>query len=108
MDGGAGASACPPRPLESRGGRRERLPHVRSALVPGVGRMLNQGHVVRKGTFELFSVSLVISRRSILQGAAVALGAPMINRGRFSLFAQSDAEYSALTVDLVRGSTVID
>jgi membrane dipeptidase len=70
--------------------------------------MLTNAHLVRKGTFELFSVSLVISRRSILQGAAVALGAPMINRGRFSLFAQSDAEYSALTVDLVRGSTVID
>ena len=50
----------------------------------------------------------VISRRSILKGAAAALGAPMINRGRFSLFAHSDAEYSALTVDLVGRSTVID
>jgi len=50
----------------------------------------------------------VISRRSILKGAAAALGAPMINRGRFSLFAQSRAEYSTLTLDLVRGSTVID
>jgi membrane dipeptidase len=50
----------------------------------------------------------VISRRSILKGASVALGAPMINRGRFSLFARSDAEYSALTVDLVRRSMVID
>ncbi|MGD0772102.1 MAG: membrane dipeptidase [Candidatus Solibacter sp.] len=50
----------------------------------------------------------MISRRSILQRTAAALGAPMINRGRFSLFAQSRAEYSTLTVDLVRGSTVID
>jgi membrane dipeptidase len=32
----------------------------------------------------------------------------MINRGRFSLFAQSETEYSARTVDLVRRSTVID
>jgi len=50
----------------------------------------------------------MISRRSVLKGAALALGAPMINRGRFSLFAQSATEYSARTVDLVRSSTVID
>ena len=32
----------------------------------------------------------------------------MLNRGRFALFAQSETEYSALTIDLVRSSTVID
>ena len=48
------------------------------------------------------------SRRSILEGAALSLCAPMINRGRLSLFAQSEAEYSVRTVDLVRRSTVID
>ncbi len=32
----------------------------------------------------------------------------MLNRGRFALFAQSDTEYSALTIDLVHSSTVID
>jgi membrane dipeptidase len=32
----------------------------------------------------------------------------MINRGRFSLFAQTAVEYSARAVDLVRNSTVID
>lgn len=32
----------------------------------------------------------------------------MINRGRFSLFARSETEYSVRTVDLVRRSTVID
>jgi len=32
----------------------------------------------------------------------------MINRGRFCLFAQSEAAYSARTLDLVRCSTVID
>jgi len=32
----------------------------------------------------------------------------MINQGRFSLFAQSNATYSARTIDLVRRSTVID
>ncbi len=32
----------------------------------------------------------------------------MINRGRFCLFAQGEAAYSARTLELVRGSTVID
>jgi len=50
----------------------------------------------------------MISRRSILKSTALACGAPMVNRGRFSLFAQSETEYSARTVDLVRRSTVID
>lgn len=50
----------------------------------------------------------MISRRSILRGAAVSLAAPFFNRGQFSLFAQSDATYSARTLDLVRQSTVID
>jgi membrane dipeptidase len=50
----------------------------------------------------------VISRRSLLRGTALALGAPLLNRGRFSLFAHDAAEYSARTIDLVRESTVID
>jgi membrane dipeptidase len=50
----------------------------------------------------------MISRRSVLKGAALSLGAPFINRGRFSLFAQDETEYSGRTVDLVRRSTVID
>ncbi len=50
----------------------------------------------------------MISRRSVLKGVALSLSAPMINRGRFSLFAQSETEYSVRTVDLVRRSTVID
>jgi len=50
----------------------------------------------------------VISRRSVLRGAVVSLAAPMINVGRFSLFAQSNMAYSARTIDLVRRSTVID
>jgi membrane dipeptidase len=36
------------------------------------------------------------------------LGAPLLNRGRFALFAGSLDQYSTLTVDLVRESTVID
>jgi membrane dipeptidase len=39
---------------------------------------------------------------------ACALAAPLINRGRFRLFAQSEREYCALTIDLVRSSLVID
>ncbi|MEO8025190.1 MAG: membrane dipeptidase [Bryobacteraceae bacterium] len=50
----------------------------------------------------------MLSRRTLLTGAALSLGAPMIHRGRFSLFAQSAAEYSARTLDLVQRSTVID
>ena len=51
---------------------------------------------------------LVITRRSILKSAALALAPPMINRGRFALFAQSKTEYSSRTLDLIRRSTVID
>ncbi len=42
-------------------------------------------------------------------GAGIgALCAPMINRGRYRLFAASNAEYSARGIDLVARSTVID
>ena len=50
----------------------------------------------------------MLSRRSILKSAALAMGAPMINRSRFALFAHSETEYSTRTLDLVRRSTVID
>ena len=50
----------------------------------------------------------MISRRSLLRDAAFVLGAPLLNRGRFSLFAQGESEYCARTIDLVRESTVID
>jgi membrane dipeptidase len=43
-----------------------------------------------------------------MYGGAGVLAAPLINRGRFSLFAGTLDQYSSLTVDLVRGSTVID
>jgi len=32
----------------------------------------------------------------------------MINRGRFSIFARAETEYSTRTVDIIRRSTVID
>jgi len=47
----------------------------------------------------------MLSRRSILRARALAVGAPMINRGRFSLFAHGETEYSARTVDLISRST---
>src|ERR1700687_3286555 len=56
----------------------------------------------------ILSGSIVISRRSLLRSAALGLGAPFINRGRFALFAQSEMAYSAFTIDLVRTATVID
>ncbi len=36
------------------------------------------------------------------------IAAPMLSRGRFKLFAQDEAEYSARTVELIGRSTVID
>jgi membrane dipeptidase len=50
----------------------------------------------------------MVSRRSFVTTTAAVLGAPMINRGCFRLFAQSNEVYSTRAIDLVRGSTVID
>lgn len=50
----------------------------------------------------------MVSRRSVLTAAAGILAAPLINRGRFRIFAQSPAEYSALTLDLIQSSLVVD
>jgi len=50
----------------------------------------------------------MISRRSALYSAAVAMAAPMINRGRFALHAAGERTYSTRTLDLVQRSTVID
>jgi membrane dipeptidase len=46
-------------------------------------------------------------KRSTLAGAAMAL-APMLNRGRYELFAGTATAYSARAIDLVQQSTVID
>jgi membrane dipeptidase len=56
--------------------------------------------------------STVLSRRDLLKTAAGAAGAmvfaPMINLGRYQLFANSPQEYSARAVRLVERSLVID
>jgi membrane dipeptidase len=53
-----------------------------------------------------------LTRRAFLEGAAVAgaasIAAPFINRGRFQLFANTAAEYSARAIALVQRSTVVD
>ena len=58
------------------------------------------------------STSTNFSRRSILKSIAgagiAALAAPMINRGRFQIFAGSTAEYSTRAVDLIKRSLVVD
>ncbi len=46
--------------------------------------------------------------RRVLTAAGAIAAAPMINRGRFRVFAQSAEHYSARAVDLVRESLVID
>ncbi|HEX6045972.1 MAG TPA: membrane dipeptidase [Pyrinomonadaceae bacterium] len=53
-----------------------------------------------------------INRRELLKRSALAgaglLAAPMLNRGRYRIFANSPVEYSSRAVDLVRQSLVID
>jgi len=53
-----------------------------------------------------------ISRRDLLTKTALASAAiavaPMINRGRFRLFASSATEYSSRAIDLIGRATVID
>jgi len=54
----------------------------------------------------------LLSRRKMLKqttvAAAAIIGAPMVNRGRFALFAGAVATYSTRTIDLIKQSTVID
>lgn len=54
----------------------------------------------------------VITRREIVKRATLAsagaLIAPMINRGRFRLFAYSPIEYSSRAIELMKRATVID
>ena len=56
--------------------------------------------------------TVMLSRRSLLEGAAVAcaatIAAPFINRGRFRLFASSTTEYSARAIAIMQRATVID
>lgn len=53
-----------------------------------------------------------MTRRELLKRAAGAglglIAAPMLNFGRFRVFANSTKEYSARAIDLVRQSTVVD
>jgi membrane dipeptidase len=50
-----------------------------------------------------------MSRRTAIRSLAIGVaGAPAVLRGRFRLFAQSAAEYSARTVRLVQESIVVD
>ena len=58
----------------------------------------------------MLPVVLVLSRRTFLRSAALGLTAPFINRGACRLFGQTPSAtvYSALTLDLVQRSTVID
>lgn len=48
------------------------------------------------------------TRRQFVGTSAVALAAPMINRGRFARFPWSTAEYSARCLALMQRSTVLD
>jgi membrane dipeptidase len=56
------------------------------------------------------NTSSKISRRDLLKRAAGAtlITTPMVNRGRFRLFASSNVEYSTRAIDLMKRATVID
>ncbi len=56
------------------------------------------------------STSLKADRRHLLKGglAAAALAAPMVNLGRYKVFAASERTYSAKTIELMGRSLVID
>jgi membrane dipeptidase len=49
-----------------------------------------------------------VTRRRLLQGAALGIGLPMLNLASFRLFADSPATYSARAIELVQRSLVID
>jgi membrane dipeptidase len=53
-----------------------------------------------------------ISRRKMLKLAGIAgagaIAAPMLNLGRFQVFAGTNTDYSARTIELIRQATVID
>ncbi|PYX77487.1 MAG: dipeptidase, partial [Acidobacteria bacterium] len=49
-----------------------------------------------------------MQRRKFLKAGSAALVAPLLNFGRFRLFAESSASYSARCLDLVQRSLVID
>ena len=48
-----------------------------------------------------------LSRRTVLRWTALS-GAPAVLRSRFQLFAQSNVEYSARTIQLMTETTVVD
>ena len=50
----------------------------------------------------------LLSRREMVKATALAAALPMINRGRFRLFANSTTEYSRQAIDLIGRATVID
>jgi membrane dipeptidase len=53
-----------------------------------------------------------LTRRALIKRATLAaagiLGAPMINRGRFTLFGSAPDTYSTRTIDLIKQSIVVD
>jgi membrane dipeptidase len=49
-----------------------------------------------------------ISRRDAIRAIAIGVAAPAVLRGRFRLFAQSHAQYSARAVRLVESNVVVD
>jgi len=50
----------------------------------------------------------VITRRTAIGAMAVGLFAPAVLRGRYQLFARSNAQYSARAVRLLESPVVID
>lgn len=58
-------------------------------------------------TFET-PVSRRVALKTAASGAASLLGVPMLNRGRYQLFADRASQYSARTIDLMQRAIVVD
>jgi membrane dipeptidase len=50
----------------------------------------------------------LLTRRALIKSLSGVMAAPMINRGRYRLFAASPTEYSARAIELVKRAMVID
>src|SRR6186713_505429 len=70
-----------------------------------------QGYTAPMPTERLSGHATPTRRQMLITTAAGAAGAvigPMINRGRFKLFAQSATQYSTRAIDLMRRAVVMD
>src|SRR5688500_9622363 len=95
-------------PRESPYSRKSAATAARSSA-PDAGSIVNGGAVMARDYNRRRMRVVGMTRREFLRAAAgAASAAPMVNRGRYRLFAQPARTYSARAIELVGRSTVID